>query len=292
MRVRSGSAGSLLCMGILSGVLALTPAPAIAAAGRGPVLGPSYHPGGEPLILASDAHGGIWYGGAAPYAVSEESEAESSIWHLSAGGGVTRLQLPTKPVSRFAQYFATGGTAWSGSWPRPTSTPAWSWAGSRPQENSHCRRSLSKRGCGCEGWQSSTRGDVWSTQSGTKGRWRRAGIVRIAPDGQVTVFRRGLLKGAIPCQHRVRRGRNPVVPGRRGPDRARDRQTGKSRSCADRATIGRRGTRVCSDAAAARNGRPTLVHRRIGNHRRDDHRGEAEIYSRRSSYRDRSSGGA
>jgi hypothetical protein len=42
-------------------------------------------------------------------------------------------------------------------------------------------------------------GNLWSAQSGTKGRWRRAGIVRIAPDGRVTVFRRGLLRDAIPA---------------------------------------------------------------------------------------------
>jgi len=133
MRVRSGSAGLLLCTGIVSGVLALTPAPAIAAAGHGPVLGPSYHPGGEPLVLASDGHGGIWYGGAATYAISQESEAESSIWHLTAGGGVTRLQLPVKPVSRFAPYFATGqdGVEWFLA--ETDVNAAWSWAGSLPR---------------------------------------------------------------------------------------------------------------------------------------------------------------
>ncbi len=199
MRVRSGSAGSLLCMGILSGVLALTPAPAIAAAGRGPVLGPSYHAGGEPLILASDAHGGIWYGGAAPYAVSEESEAESSIWHLSAGGGVTRLQLPTKPVSRFAQYFATGrdGVEW---FLAETDINASVELGRVSASGELTLSPIAlEKGVRLRGLAVDTRGDVWSTQSGTKGRWRRAGIVRIAPDGQVTVFRRGLLKGAIPA---------------------------------------------------------------------------------------------
>jgi hypothetical protein len=61
MQMGSSSTKSLLCMGIASGVLALTcaPASAITAAGRGPMLKPSYHPGGEPLILASDGHGGI-----------------------------------------------------------------------------------------------------------------------------------------------------------------------------------------------------------------------------------------
>ena len=201
MRVRSGSAGLLLCMGIISGVLALTPAPApaIAAAGLGPVLEPSYHPGGEPLILASDAHGGIWYGGGAAHAVSEESEAESSIWHLSAGGGVTRFQLPIEPVSRFAEYFATGrdGVEW---FLAESDINASVELGrvSRSGELTLSPIALEK-GVRLRGLAVDARGDVWSTQSGTKGRWRRAGIVRIAPDGQVTVFRRGLLEGAIPA---------------------------------------------------------------------------------------------
>jgi len=188
-------------MGIVSGVLALTcaPAPAIAAAGRGPVLGPSYHPGGEPLILASDGHGGIWYGGAATYVVSEESEAESSIWHLTAGGGVTRLQLPTKPVSRFAQYFATGqdGVEW---FLAETDINASVELGRVSASGQLTLSPIAlEKGVRLRGLAVDTRGNLWSTQSGTKGRWRRAGIVRIAPDGQVTVFRRGLLKGTIPA---------------------------------------------------------------------------------------------
>jgi virginiamycin B lyase len=201
MRVGSGSTGSLLCMGIVSGVLALTcsPAPAIATAGPGPVVEPSYHPGGEPLILASDGHGGIWYGGAATHVSSEESEAESSIWHLTAGGGVTRLQLPTKPVSRFARYFATGqdGVEW---FLAETDINASMELGRVSASGELTLSPIAlEKGVRLRGLAVDTRGDLWSTQSGTKGRWRRAGIVRIAPDGQVTVFRRGLLKGAIPA---------------------------------------------------------------------------------------------
>jgi streptogramin lyase len=199
MRVRSVSAGSLLCLSILSGVLALTSGPAIAAVGRGPVLGPSYRPGGEPLVLASDEHGGIWYGGAAAYAISGESEAQSSVWHLTAGGGVTRLQLPTKPVSRFVQYFAAGqdGVEW---FLAETDINASVELG---RVSASGRLTLTpivlEKGVRLRGLTVDTHGELWSTQSGTKGRWRRAGIVRIMPDGQVTVFRRGLLKGAIPA---------------------------------------------------------------------------------------------
>ena len=201
MRVGSGSVWTLLCLGITNGVLALAPgpAPAIAAAGRGPVLGSSYRPGGEPLILASDGHGGIWYGGAATYVASEESEAESSIWHLTAGGGVTRLQLPTKPVSRFAQYFATGrdGVEW---FLAETDINASVELGRVSASGQLTLSPIAlERGVRLRGLAVDARGNLWSTQSGTKGRWRRAGIVRIAPDGRVTVFRRGLLKGAIPA---------------------------------------------------------------------------------------------
>ncbi len=201
MRVGSGSAGSLLFAGILSGVLALTctPAPAIAAAGRGPVLGRSYRPGGEPLILASDGHGGIWYGGAATYVFSEEAEAESSIWHLTAGGGMTRLQLPTKPVSRFAQYFATGreGVEW---FLAETDVNASVELGRVSASGQLTLSPIAlQQGVRLRGLAVDASGNLWSTQSGTKGRWRRAGIVRIAPDGRVTVFRRGLLKDAIPA---------------------------------------------------------------------------------------------
>jgi streptogramin lyase len=201
MRVGSSSAGLLLCLGIVSGVLALTcaPLPAIAATSRGPVLEPPYHPGGEPLILASDGHGGIWYGGAATYVVSEESEAESSIWHLTAGGGVTRLQLPVMPVSRFAQYFATGqaGVEW---FLAETDINASVELGRVSASGELTLSPIAlEKGVRLRGLAVDTHGGLWSTQSGTKGRWRRAGIVRIAPDGRVTVFRRGLLKGAIPA---------------------------------------------------------------------------------------------
>jgi streptogramin lyase len=200
MRVGTVSAGSLLCVGIVSGVLALTctPAPAIAASGRGPVLEPSYHPGGEPLIFASDGNGGIWYGGAATYAASEEAEAESSIWHLTTGG-VTRIQLPTKPVARFAQYFATGrdGVEW---FLAETDINASVELGRVSASGQLTLSPIAlEKGVRLRGLAVDARGNLWSTQSGTKGRWRRAGIVRIAPDGQVTVFRRGLMKGAIPA---------------------------------------------------------------------------------------------
>jgi streptogramin lyase len=194
----SSSTKSLLCMGIASGVLALTcaPASAIAVVGRGPVLRPSYHPGGEPLILASDGHGGIWYGGAATYVVSKESEAESSIWHLTAGGGVIRLQLPPR---RFAQYFATGqdGVEW---FLAETDINASVELGRVSASGQLTLSPIAlEKGVRLRGLAVDAHGDLWSTQSGTKGRWRRAGTVRIAPDGQVTVFRRGLLKGAIPA---------------------------------------------------------------------------------------------
>jgi streptogramin lyase len=201
MRVGTVWAGSLLCVGIVSGVLALTctPAPAIAAAGRGPVLEPSYRPGGEPLILASDGNGGIWYGGAATYAASEEAEAESSTWHLTAGGGVTRIQLPTKPVARFAQYFATGrdGVEW---FLAENDINASVELGRVSASGQFTLSPIAlEKGVRLRGLAVDARGNLWSTQSGTKGRWRRAGIVRIAPDGRVTVFRRGLMKGAIPA---------------------------------------------------------------------------------------------
>jgi streptogramin lyase len=200
MRVRAGSAGSLLCLVIVSGVLTMTCLPAAsAAAARGPVLEPSYRPGGEPLVLASDARGGIWYGGAATYAVSEEAEAESSVWHLTAGGGVTRLQLPTEPVSRFAQYFAAGrdGVEW---FLAETDVNASVELGRvSPSGQLTLTPIALQKGVRLRGLAVDASGNLWSTQSGTKARWRRAGIVRIAPDGRVTVFRRGLLKGAIPA---------------------------------------------------------------------------------------------
>jgi streptogramin lyase len=187
-------------MGIVSGVLALTcaPAPAIATADPGPVLGPSYHPGGEPLILASDGHGGIWYGGAATYVVSEESEAESSIWHLTAAG-VTRIQLPTTPMARFAQYFATGqdGMEWflaENDLNASVELGRVSTSGELTLTPIAIQKGVRLRGLTVD-----SRGNLWSTQNGTKGRWRRAGVVRIAPDGHVTVFRHGLMKGAIPA---------------------------------------------------------------------------------------------
>jgi streptogramin lyase len=188
-------------LGIVSVVLTLACmlAPVIAAAGQAPVLGHSYRPGGEPLILASDGHGGIWYGGAATYVVSEEAEAESSIWHLTAGGGMTRLQLPTKPVSRFAQYFATGrdGVEW---FLAETDLNASVDLGRVSASGQLTMSPIAlQKGVRLRGLVLDASGNLWSTQSGTKGRWRRAGIVRIAPDGRVTVFRRGLLKDAIPA---------------------------------------------------------------------------------------------
>lgn len=69
---------------------------AFGAGGVGPAVASSFLPGGEPLVLASDGQGGIWYGGAAPLVVSDEPEAEASVWHLAVGGGVTRVQLPLK----------------------------------------------------------------------------------------------------------------------------------------------------------------------------------------------------
>jgi streptogramin lyase len=56
-----------------------------------------------------------------------------------------------------------------------------------------------QRGVRLRGLAIDTRGNLWSTESGTKGRWRRAAIVRIAPDGRLAVFRQGLMKGAIPA---------------------------------------------------------------------------------------------
>jgi streptogramin lyase len=201
MRSGSGWAKTLRCLSIVSGVLALAcvRAPALVAAGRGPVLGRSYRPGGEPLILASDGQGGIWYAGAASYVVSEETEAESSIWHLTARGGVARFQLPIKPVARFAEYFAIGqdGVEWF------LAENAVNASVELGRVSASGQLTLApialEKGVRLRGLAVDTRGNLWSTQAGTKGRWRRAGIVRIAPDGQVTVFRRGLLRDAIPA---------------------------------------------------------------------------------------------
>jgi streptogramin lyase len=167
--------------------------------GRGPLLAPSFRPGGEPLILASDGHGGVWYAGAAADAISEEAEAESSIWHLTAGGGVTRIRLPAEPAESFAQYFAAGrdGAEWF------LSENAANASVELGRISASGQLTLSpialQKGVRLRGLAVDAHGNLWSTQSGTKARWRRAGIDRIAPDGRVTVFRRGLMKGAIPA---------------------------------------------------------------------------------------------
>jgi len=193
-----GWTGWMACA-IASALVVCVSAPACGADTAGPVVASSFRPGGEPLILASDGHGGIWYAGAATYAVSEEAEAESSVWHLTAGSGVTRIELPTKPVARFAQYFATGrdGVEW---FLAETDVNASvelgrvSASGKLTLSPIAIQKGVRLRGLAVDG-----HGHLWSTQSGTKGRWRLAGIVRIAPDGRVTVFRRGLMKGAIPA---------------------------------------------------------------------------------------------
>jgi streptogramin lyase len=164
----------------------------------GPVVASSFRPGGEPLILASDGRGGIWYGGAAPYVVSDEPEAEASMWHLAAGGGVTRVQLPIEPAVRFVQDFAVGpdGTEWV-----LTGTDANS-SEELDQVSASGALTMSavplEKGARLRGLTDS-HGNLWSAESGHEGGRQLAGIVRIVPGGQVSVFKKGLMKGAIPA---------------------------------------------------------------------------------------------
>ena len=278
MRVRSGSAGSLLCMGILSGVLALTPAPAIAAAGRGPVLGPSYHPGGEPLILASDGHGGIWYAGAATYAVSEEAEAESSVWHLTAGSGVTRNRAADQAGGRLRTVLrdrpGRGGVV-PGRDRRQCQRGAGQSVG---LGQAHVVADRHPEGCGYAGWRLTATATCGVPQSGTKGRWRRAGIVRIAPDGRVTVFRRGLMKGAISGEYRGWSAWVSVVSGRCGPPRAHAGRRSDRGGVPIGQPIVPGGTRLRADATTPGRGPWPLVHGRTKDHRRDDADRKDEIH--------------
>lgn len=189
-----------LAAGVLAGSIstALMSTPAAYALGAGPVLAPTFQPGGEPLILASDGNGGIWYGGGATHVVSEEPEAEASIWHLTSGGAVTRVQLPTKPDPRFAEYFAAGpeGTEWFlADTDANTSVELGrvSPSGTLALSPIQLANGLQLRGLAVD-----PQGNLWSTESGRVGRQRIAAIVRITPAGQIAVLTNGLMPGAIP----------------------------------------------------------------------------------------------
>jgi streptogramin lyase len=199
MRSGLASLGWLFAFVVVGVLVPICPSAMASAAGAaGPVAEASFHPGGEPLILASDGSGGIWYGGAAVYVVSDESEAEASVWHLPPGGRWTRIALPTEPVSRWPEYFAAGPNG-----------VEWFLADTEVNKSVELGRvsasgglSLSAIPIGRDAWLRGlavdSRGALWSTESGRAGHRRIAGIVRIVPGGRVSVFRKGLMRGAIP----------------------------------------------------------------------------------------------
>ncbi len=206
MGVQPGSGLRAPLLAAVCAMLALASCAHAATTDAGPQLPSSYVPGGEPLMLAPDGRGGIWYGGAAVAAVSPEEEAGSTLWHLAAGGGVTRFQLPTAPKSRFAQYFATGrdGTEW---FLAETDVDASVELGSVSPAGALTLTPIAMQsGVRLRGLAVDAKGTLWSTQSGTRGHWRRAGIDRIDPDGEVTVLRQGLLPGTIPANIAVGAG--------------------------------------------------------------------------------------
>lgn len=199
MRIELGWA-RWLCACAVVGVLALMWMSATASGvdRAGPAVAPSFRPEGEPLILASDGSGGIWYGGAAVYVVSDEPEAEASVWHLSTVGRVTRIALPTKPVSRQPEYFAAGrnGVEW---FLAGTDVNKSVELGSVSASGDLTLSAIPlERGARLRGLAVDSRGELWSTESGREGHRQLAGIVRIVPDGRVSVFKAGLMKGAIP----------------------------------------------------------------------------------------------
>ncbi len=160
-------------------------------------------PRGEPLVLAPSAQGGVWWGGAAAQASAGTAGIEDefeSVGYVTPAGALEWFPFPAGTGARFAQYFAPapGGAEWFLA----------ESAGGRdsvlgeatPLGTVTLARVALAAGQRMRGLAADAEGNLWSTESGRSGAHATSAgaVVRISPQGAVTRFAAGLLRGAQP----------------------------------------------------------------------------------------------
>ncbi len=189
-----------------------------APAGSAPLRLRGVRPGGPPQLLrgyptmiSAGSAGGVWYGGEMPGSISEGYGTESveRIDYISPDGRFRDFPFPAVLSGRWPQYLATGAHGWE--WfltaQKGVHAPMLGRVSARGVFSAHVLAVDPRariRGLAVGG-----DGELWSTELLRRGRRRLGAILRLSPDGQVAVFRRGLLPGALP--ESITAGRHGVM---------------------------------------------------------------------------------
>lgn len=151
-------------------------------------------PSGYPIVLASGAAGGVWYGGNR----SDGTESVGQIGYITPTG--TFLDFPFGPelANHWPEYFAPArdGGEWFLAEAKGVNLPLLaevSRLGTMRVVHLPLDPSTDVRGLAL-----GADGNLWTTATRIRGLTRESAILRITPAGAVTPFSRGLQTGAIP----------------------------------------------------------------------------------------------
>ena len=197
--VASGALILAMCVVILSPVTAGgAGAAGVDPKGAAPVIR------GYPVVLASGAAGGVWYGGATDATdggAGHAPEYVERVDYITPADAFLDFEFPSGLAERYPRYFAPGANG--GEWfladkaGEPEPTPLLgevSPLGTISVEPLAVNPKSEIRGLAM-----GVDGDLWTTATRLRGHTRISAILRVRPTGGVTAFSKGLRKGADPA---------------------------------------------------------------------------------------------
>jgi virginiamycin B lyase len=158
---------------------------------------------GYPLILASGAGGGVWYGGNR----SGSAEPVDQVGYITAAGAFLSFRLGSELANHWPEYFAGAkdGGEWFLAEARGVNLPLL--AEISPRGHVHVLHLALDPSTEVRGLALGADGNLWTTATRIRGLSRESTLLRISPAGTVTTFSHGLQRGAIPENITAARGR-------------------------------------------------------------------------------------
>jgi streptogramin lyase len=151
-------------------------------------------PSGYPIVLASGAEGGVWYGGNR----SDGTEPVGQVGYITPTGAFRQFPFGPELANHWPDYFAPArdGGEWFLADAKGVNLPLLgevSPLGTVTVEHLPLDPSTDVRGLAL-----GADGNLWTTATRIRGLTRESAILRVTPRGAVTAFGRGLQIGAIP----------------------------------------------------------------------------------------------
>jgi len=157
---------------------------------------------GYPVILASGAGGGVWYGGAIDAIGglgSHPAEYVERIDYITPAGAFLDFGFPGGPTSRFPRYFARGEGEEEWFLADKNEEPLPLLGEVSPLGSLSFKTLALNPHSDVRGLAMGPDGALWTTSTRRQGKKRISAILRITSSGEVTAFSKGLRKGADPA---------------------------------------------------------------------------------------------